>query len=191
MLLKHKVLRNMTDEQFSEFCVQKSDLKFERTSDRDIVIMPPAFPIYGDINSEISYQLAKWNKEMKLGRCFDSSTGFTLSNGAIRSSNASFIFNENWNKISKGDKKTFTKICPDFIIECVSNSNSLNYDFERMQEYLKSGCRLGWIIDPEKEQVYIFRPNSKTEIHEGFNSKISAQELLHGFNLDLSELITL
>lgn len=188
LLIKHRITDGMTDEEFYELCAQNRDLKFERTADRNIIVMSPTHTLSGDQNAEITYQLKKWNKSKKLGKVFDSSTGFKLPNSAVRSPDACFIFNERWNALSLENKKGFAKICPDFIIELMSDTDTLDYTSKKMQEYMSNGCLLGWIIDPQSQQVHVFRPNKEIEIITGFNQSIRAHELLPDFALDLAEL---
>lgn len=191
LLIKHKITDGMTDAEFYELCAQNRDLKFERTAERNIIVMSPTHTLSGHRNSEIDYQLRKWNKAKKLGKVFDSSTGFTLPNSAVRSPDACFIFNDRWNALSLEHKKGFAKICPDFIIELMSDTDTLGYTTEKMKEYMANGCRLGWIIDPQQKRVHIFRPMKDVEIFSGFNHSISAYELLPDFELDLTELETI
>lgn len=191
LLIKHKITDGMTDAEFYELCAQNRDLKFERTAERNIIVMSPTHTLSGHRNSEIDYQLRKWNKAKKLGKVFDSSTGFTLPNSAVRSPDACFIFNDRWNALSLEHKKGFAKICPDFIIELMSDTDTLGYTTEKMKEYMANGCRLGWIIDPQQKRVHIFRPMKDVEIFSGFNHSISAHELLPDFELDLTELETI
>lgn len=188
LLIKHRITDGMTDEEFYELCAQNRDLKFERTAERNIIVMSPTHTLSGNRNSEIDFQLRKWNKEKKLGKVFDSSTGFTLPNSAVRSPDACFIFNERWNALSPENKTGFARICPDFIIELMSDTDTLGYSSQKMLEYMSNGCKLGWIIDPQSQQVHIFRLSKETEILKGFNQFVSADELLPGFALDLAEL---
>jgi Uma2 family endonuclease len=188
LLIKHRITDGMTDEEFYELCAQNRDLKFERTAERNIIVMSPTHTFSGEQNAEITYQLRKWNKIKKLGKVFDSSTGFTLPNSAVRSPDACFIFNEQWSALSSENKKGFARICPDFIIELMSDTDTLEYTTKKMQEYMSNGCKLGWIIEPRQKQVHIFRFGKEIEILKDFNQSISADELLPGFALDLAEL---
>lgn len=190
LLIKHRVLEGMNEDEFYELCVQNRDLKFERNADRHILVMSPTSSLSGSFNSEIDYQLQRWNKEKKLGICFDSSAGFTLPNGAVRSPDASFIFLARWNNLSTKDKKGFARICPDFIIELMSETDTIQNITLKMEEYLINGCRLGWIIQPDEKRVHIFQPDRQVEIVQGFDRSVSASEVLPEFALDLRELRT-
>ncbi len=118
---------------------------------------------------------------------FDSSAGFRLPSGAVRSPDASFIFLTRWNSLSEEHKKGFAQICPDFIIELLSDSDSLQQTTLKIEEYLSNGCQLAWIIDPDKEMVLIFKPGESVITIEGFNQSVNA-DILPEFSLDLHEL---
>ena len=178
----------MTEEQFFRFCVQNHDLRIERDYKKQLFIMSPTGGTTGSRNFSISFQLGKWNEKYKLGYAFDSSTGFTLPNNAMRSPDAAWIEKSKWETLPEKEKESFAHICPDFIIELKSKSDSLKNLQEKMEEWLSNGCLLGWLIDFENEIVFIYRQNDSLEKINFFDKKISGEDVLHGFELDLSEL---
>jgi Uma2 family endonuclease len=190
LLIRHRVFEEMDDTEFFDLCQQNRDLRFERNPDGNIIVMSPASSVSGDLNSEIDYQLRKWNKEHQLGKCFDSSAGFTLPDNSVRSPDASFIFMDRWKALSTEQRKGFAHICPDFVIELKSESDAFAALAQKMQEYLVNGCCMGWLIDPDKEQVFIFLPGKNVSMIEGFHQSIGENSILPGFSLDLRELKT-
>lgn len=154
----------MTHEQFYEFCLANRDLRIERTASGDVVIMPPAFSDTGNRNSKISQQLANWADQDETGESFDSSAGFTLPNGATRSPDASWIKLERWNALIEEQKTSFAPICPDFVIELRSSSDTLTSLQDKMKEYIANGTLLGWLIDRKNRTVHVYRPNQEPEI---------------------------
>ena len=154
----------MTHEQFYEFCLANRDLRIERTASGEVVIMPPAFSDTGNRNFNIAAQLWNWTEEDGTGIGFDSSAGFTLPNGATRSPDASWIKLERWNALTEEQKASFAPICPDFVIELRSSSDTLTSLQEKMQEYIANGASLGWLADRENRTVYVYRPNQEPEI---------------------------
>jgi Uma2 family endonuclease len=185
--LKGKYLQNMTDDEFTEFCQENDELKIERLPDRQILVEEPTHFYTGERNSEIIYQLTKWNKEHKLGQCVDSNTGFFLTNGAMRSPDAAWTSNERLNSIDPSELKKFPHLCPDFIVELKSSSDSLKNLKAKMVEWVENGCALGWLIDPESETVYVYTRQSQSE-HREFGQSISGEPTLPGFHFILSEL---
>jgi Uma2 family endonuclease len=186
----------VTDEQFLEVCQKHGDLQFEQNVNGGLIIMSPTGGLTGDPfgiwlsparNADLTYQLKAWNRKYKLGKVFDSSTGFKLPNGASRSPDTSFITQEKWDNLTPQEKEKFLPLCPDFVVELRSNSDKLKKIQAKMQEYMKNGARLGWLIDPIREVVEIYRPNQETEILE-YPETVSGEDVLPDFVLDLSEI---
>jgi len=154
----------MTHEQFYEFCLANRDLRIERTASGEVVIMPPAFSDTGNRNFNLAVQLGSWADQDGTGFGFDSSAGFTLPNGATRSPDVSWIKLERWNGLTEEQKASFAPICPDFVIELRSSSDTLTSLQDKMQEYIANGVLLGWLIDRKNRTVYVYRPNQQPEI---------------------------
>lgn len=187
--LRGSVLERMNDEEFFSFCQENANIKFERDSHGQIIIMSPTAILSGDRNSEINFQLRAWNKKKKLGRIVDSDTGFYLKNKAMRNPDAAWISNEQYARLSEKEiKKSFAYICPDFIVELKSYSDNIESLKSKMKEWMENDCRLGWLIDVESECVYIYESNKPERIHQGFDQPLSGEPVLKGFELILSEL---
>ena len=176
-----------TDEQFFQLCQDNRDLRFERNSNGDILIMPPTGGKTSNRNSSINYQLYAWNLKNKLGVTFDSSGGFTLPNKADRSPDASWIPLEKWNNLTPQQRQKFLPLCPDFVIELRSPSDSLKTLQNKMKEYLENGTKLGWLINPKAKQVEIYRQGKEVEILDN-PTTLSGEDILPNFVLDLESI---
>ncbi len=174
----------LTDEQFFQLCQDNRDLRFERNSNGDIVIMPPTGGETGNRNSSITYQLYGWNYKNKLGVSFDSSTGFKLPNKADRSPDASWIPIEKWDNLTQEQRQKFLPLCPDFVIELRSPSDNLKTLQNKMKEYIENGTKLGWLINPQDKQVEVYRQGKKVEILDNPKT-LSGEDVLPNFVLDL------
>lgn len=141
-----KPVLELTDEQFFQLCQANRDLRFERTATGELIIMPPTGGETGNRNAGLTAQLWIWNEQNKLGIAFDSSTGFKLPNGADRSPDASWLRLERWNALTQEQQTKFIPLCPDFVVELLSPSDSLKVAQEKMREYIDNGVRLGWLI---------------------------------------------
>src|SRR6187402_3558255 len=179
---------HMTDDEFFYFCQDNDFLKFERTADKQILVMTPTGIETGLKNSDINFQLMLWNDKYQLGYVFDSSSGFTLPNSAVRSPDASWIAKDRYEALDKNDVKKFAHICPDFVIELLSEPDSLKDLKLKMQEWIDNGCKLGWLIDRTEEQVYIYKPDQEFLTIHGFDNILSGEEILKGFALELKRL---
>jgi Uma2 family endonuclease len=179
--------KKLSIEQFEKLCEQNRDLRFEMNDKGEISAMPPVHADTSEKNSEISYQLKAWSKKNLNGKVYESSGGFVLPNGAIRSPDASWVSKERLEKLSDKERQGFINICPDFVIELRSASDSLPKLKAKMLEYLENGAKLGWLIDPGKKKVYIYRQNQSVEVQEN-PSVLSGEDVLKHFSLDLSEI---
>ena len=180
-------LVQMTNEQFYEFCQANGDLRIERTANGEVIIMPPAFSDTGNRNFNIAAQLGYWTEQDGTGIGFDSSTGFTLPNGAMRSPDASWIELERWNALTDAQKASFAPICPSFVIQLRSLSDRLIKLQDKMQEYIDNGASLGWLIDRQNRKVYIYRTNREVEILENPEA-VTANPELPGFVLRMAKI---
>ena len=178
---------NLTDEQFFMLCQNNPDLRFERTAQGELIIMPPTGGITGDRNSDLNYQLRGWSRKSKLGKTFDSSTGFKLPNGANRSPDASWVKMERWNALTEDEKEKYIPLCPDFVVELMSSSDTLEKTRAKMKEYMDNGASLGWLINRKQKQIEISRHNQEAEILN-FPQTLSGEDVLPGFILDLTEI---
>jgi Uma2 family endonuclease len=184
VLQLHPVIK-MTDDQLYEFCQINKDIRIERNATGGIVIMSPTGSETDQRNFDIITQLGIWTKQNGTGVGFGSSAGFTLPNGALRSPDAAWIKKTRWEAILPEQRKKFAPICPEFVIELRSESDSLKTLKSKMDEYIENGTLLGWLIDRVNRKVYIYRPN--TMVKELNNpSTLSGEEILPGFVLDLS-----
>ncbi|MEH1806955.1 Uma2 family endonuclease [Nostoc sp.] len=184
--LKLKI--DLTDEQFFQMCQKNRDYRFERTASGELLIMPPTGSDTGNRNFDMVVELGIWNKQTKLGKGFDSSTGFTLPNGAERSPDVSWVKIERWNALTAEQQEKFAPICPDFVVELRSRTDSLKELQEKMQEYIENGTQLGWLIDRKNKRVEIYRPGKDVEILDN-PASLSGENVLPGFVLDLQQIM--
>lgn len=178
---------NMDDDVFFDFCQDNSHLTIERNADGTIIIMPPTGTISGEKNAEISIDLGIW-KRKNGGHTFDSSTGFTLENTAVRSPDASWMSDERYKSVEYVELKKFARVAPEFVVELMSETDSLKDLQEKMQEYLENGVLLGWLINPKTEEVFIYREDGTISKVVGFDNKLSGENILVDFEFDLSLL---
>jgi Uma2 family endonuclease len=178
------------DNEFYDFCQQNDSLKFERDYKGNIYIMPNTGGKTGKKNSLINRRVGNWNEILQLGEVFDSSMAFKLPTSAVRSSDIAWVSNQNWYVLSESEQEKFPPICPDFVIELMSEIDNLKNSKEKMQqEWMDNGCRLGWLIYPQKEQVYIYRENGEIQLITGFDKMLSGEDVLPDFELNLYELL--
>ncbi|MDH6061573.1 Uma2 family endonuclease [Chrysosporum bergii ANA360D] len=180
-------LIKLTPEQFYQLCLDNPDLKLERNAQGELIIMPPTGGETGRCNVNLIVQIALWNEQIQLGEVFDSSTGFTLPNGADRSPDVSWLEKSRWQALTKQQREKFLPLCPDFVIEIMSPSDNLLKIQEKMNEYRSNGCRLGWLINRKKEEVEIYRPEQLVEVLK-LPASLTGENVLPGFVINLQKI---
>jgi Uma2 family endonuclease len=178
----------VTQAQFEALVAANRDLRLERAANGELIVNLPTGGESGQRSFSITGQLARWLEEYEdLGAGFDSSTGFKLPNGADRSPDASWLSRERWESLTPQQRKGFVPLCPDFVIELRSESDSLSKLQAKMQEYIDNGARLGWLIDPQNRRVEVYRAGREIEVLEN-PSNLSGEDILPGFVLNLRRI---
>jgi len=174
----------LTEEQFFQLCANNRDLRLERNAKGELIIMPPTGGETGNRNARLTQQLMNWTDQDGTGIAFDSSTGFKLPNGANRSPDGAWIPLSRWQELTQKQKEKFIPLCPNFVIELRSPTDKLTDVQNKMQEYLDNGTELGWLINPQDQQVEIYRQNQGIEVLDQ-SDFLSGEEVLPNFQLDL------
>jgi Uma2 family endonuclease len=176
---------HLTDEQFYQLCQNNRELKFERTPKGKLIIMSPVGGESGNREAELIIDLGVWNRQTRLGYTFSSSTIFKLPNGADRAPDAAWIRRERWEALTPEQRRNFPPIAPDFVIELRSATDDLETLRQKMQEYMDAGVQLAWLINPQQQQVEIYRPGQDVEVRN-LPTELSGENVLPGFSLNLS-----
>lgn len=182
------VLKKLTEQEFFEFCKQQEDdVRLELTGAGDLIIMSPTGSASGNRGFKLTAALGEWVRRDGTGQGFDSSAGFRLPNGAMRSPDFSWVKKERWDALAKKQRERFAPLCPDFVVELRPRTDSLKMLRRKMEEYVACGAQLGWLIDPFRRKLYIYRP--QTEVEELNDPQtISGEPALPVLMLDLREI---
>ncbi len=179
----------LSDEQLEQICQRNPDWKFERTAIGELVVVALTGGETGRRNMKLAARLENWNEQAGLGVAFDSSTGFRLPSGAVRSPDAAWLSAERWDTLTPDQRKRWIPLCPDFAVELRSPSDELEDLRAKMQAYLENGMRLGWLLDPEEGGVEIYRAGQAIESFQAPLS-LSGEAVLVGFVLDLNGILS-
>ncbi|ACK66054.1 protein of unknown function DUF820 [Rippkaea orientalis PCC 8801] len=179
------IITKIDDKQFYQLCRYNPELKLEQNQKGQIIIMSPTGGETGKKNAELIIDFGIWNRQKKSGQIFDSSTCFKLPLGSNRSPDVAYIKQERWGKLTPEEREKFPPIAPDFVLELMSKTDSLKQVQEKMQEYMDNGVKLGWLINPEKKQVEIYRQGQEKEVLE-YPQTLSGEDILPEFILDLA-----
>ncbi|NEQ24226.1 MAG: Uma2 family endonuclease [Microcoleus sp. SIO2G3] len=187
IVLNLKPLIELNDDQFEQLCRNHRDLNFERTAKGELVIVSPVGSEGGSREAGLIGRLFVWNEQTRLGIVFSSSSGFRLPNGAIRSPDAAWVSIDRWENLTPDERKKFAPLCPDFAIELRSETDEITDLQQKMQEYLDNGLRLGWLINPQDQQVEIYRVGRSKQVCDR-PLKLNGEDVLPGFVLDISTI---
>lgn len=177
----------LTADRFEQLCQANPDMKFERTPAGELVIMSPTGGETGNRNIELAADFVIWNRRTQLGFLFDSSTCFHLPNGGDRSPDVAWVEKSRWLALTPEQRRKFPPICPDFVLELRSHTDNLKPLQLKMQEYLDSGVRLGWLLNPDEQQVEIYRPGHAVDVLSA-PASLSGETVLPGFTLQIDWL---
>jgi len=178
----------MGDDALYDLCAANPDLRIERTADGEILIMPPTGGETGLRNAQITAQLVIWANRDGTGVTFDSSAGFVLPNGAERAPDAAWVSKSRWNALTTEQRKNLVPLCPDFVVELLSPSDILDEQRAKLDEYMANGARLGWLIDPDRRQVHVYRAGRNVPDVLDDPSELRGDPELPGLILDLGAI---
>lgn len=181
-------MRSMTDDEFYYFCQENPDFKFERDTNGNIISMALTGGDTGRRNTDLVIEIGFWNRTRQAGIVFDSSTGFKLPNGANRSPDVAFVALDKWQALTPEERTKYPPLCPDFLVELMSETDYLREATDKMQEYMENGCRLAWLINPKTEEARVYRPDGSVRVVHGFDNTLSGEDVLPGFTFDLALL---
>ncbi len=185
--VKKRPVVEMDDERFHGFCAANRDLRIERDRHGNLITMAPAASSSGYGNTELVWHFKSWAKKRGLRGVFGESAGFKLPNGAIRAPDVAWVRPERLKGLTKKQWDEFAPLCPDFVLELRSPSDSLRVLREKMEEYMEQGAQLGWLLDPKTRRVSIYRPGEPVETLDD-PVTISGEPVLPGFTLNVREL---
>lgn len=177
----------MNDQEFFEFCQLNPELRIERTSGGDIIVMAPTGGKSGRRNARLIVAFGSWAEKDGSGQFFDSSTEFILPNGAGRAPDLSWVENKKWDALTEKQQEQFPPLCPNFVVELRLPTDRVEALSTKMEEYMANGAELGWLIDPFERKVHIFRPDSEREVLQN-PLQVSGEPLLKEFTLDVQIL---
>ncbi len=192
-------IANLSRSQFRQIASDNPDMKLERNKAGNLIVMAPTGGETGNWNSELNLEIGLWNRTNNIGKTFDSSTGFELPEGGDRSPDVAWITIDKWEALTQEERRGFLPLCPDFVIELMSRSDSWTQTQRlapvgfpdaksetrqaKMVEYMESGCRLGWLLDPKGKRAAIYRVGRSPELLTAPES-LSGEDVLPGFILD-------
>jgi Uma2 family endonuclease len=180
-------LTTLTPDRFWALSLTNRDVRLELTAAGKLIVMPPTGWEAGKRNANVTADLGIWNRQAQLGVVFDSSTGFILPNGAVRSPDAAWVKQDRMDALNP-KPEGFLPLAPDFAIELHSATDSARDIRGKMKEYRDNGVRLGWFLNPQAKEVEIYRIGQEVEVLKA-PARLSGEDVLAGFVLDLKGIL--
>lgn len=177
----------LSNADFEQIVRANPEWNFEQTAKGELVVVPPTGGTSGRKNSKLTAQLENWSSSNGLGEAFDSNTLFVLPSGAKRSPDASWVRGERWEALTQQQQDGYPPLCPDFVVELRSPTDSLEELQAKMREYMDNGARLGWLLDPQGRQVDIYRQGQQVEVLQA-PLTLAGVEVMPGFVLSLERI---
>jgi Uma2 family endonuclease len=174
----------VSEQEYLAFCRLNPDLRVERSSEGEIVIIPPPGGESSYRSLGVATQLSAWAAKDRSGKVFDSSAQYILPDSSRLSPDASWVSNKALQRFTPQQRKEFLRLCPEFLVEVLSPSDRLKTARQKMEQWIANGARLAWLIDGDRKTVYIYRPNHPAEILRGA-PELPGEGPVQGFNLDL------
>ncbi len=178
-----------SDDELYAFCLANPELRIERDEEGHILIMPPTGLESSFTNGDLQTEVSIWNRKTKSGRVSDSNGGYTLPDTSMRAPDVGWISKERLTKVLPEELKKFAHVCPDFVIEVRSESDSIKQLQDKMKKWLENGVRLGWLVDPQTQTTTIYRPNHQPE-DKPFTETLSGEDVLQGFTMNVADVLT-
>lgn len=179
---------HLSDEQFYQLCIHNPELAIEQNTQGILIVMPPVGGESGSQEIELGTDLVIWNRRTQLGKVFSSSTIFQLPIGSKRSPDAAWVELSRWQALTPEQRRRFPPIAPDFVMEVRSSTDNLETLRKKMQEYLASGVRLGWLFNPQDQQVEIYQPGQEAEVRL-LPTKLSGESVLPNFVMSVERFV--
>lgn len=156
-------LATLTDEEFFDFCQRNKELRIERDAEGDVTVMSPTGIDSSGSNTDLIIDFGIWSRKDGRGKLFESNAGFILPNGAIRAPDVAWVRFKKLDNFTRTEKKRFVPVVPDFVVELRSETDSISKLKEKMEEYIDNGVSVGWLIDPQNEEVWVYRADRAPE----------------------------
>lgn len=183
-------LDRFTDAELVDFCAANPELNVERDEHGTLLLdMSPTHLLTSSNNSELNTEFGIWNRKTKAGKVFDSSGGFFLNDKSMKAPDVAWIRRERWDALSRKEKQSFPYLAPDFVLELVSDSDSLNVVKLKMVKWLANGVRLAWLVSPDEKLTYIYRPGQSYPDVKRFSETLSGETVMPGFTTVLADIL--
>ncbi len=154
----------LTDDELQLFCESNDFMRVELEPNGDLTVMTTAGSDSGSLNGYLTMHIGIWSEADGRDRFFDSSSGFMLPDGSMRSPDSAWISYDRIAVLKASERRGFWRICPEFIVELVSESYSRSTVEDKMRMWIANGAQLAWLIDPYSCEAIVYRPGKSVQV---------------------------
>ena len=154
----------VSDEDLMRFSEQNRPFKIERNKEGELIVMTPVGFIGGTHEGYIAAALLLWAEQDGRGTAVPANVGFKLPDGSCLAPDAAWVAQTRLEALTPEQKIGYPPLCPDFIIEVRSQSDSRPSVETKMQLWLENGAKLAWLVDPIDANIAIYRPGQSSEL---------------------------
>ena len=172
----------MTNDELLVFSREHRLYRMERNAVGELEIMSPVNTQGGEWEAYVIVELGIWNRAQG-GHVYSSNAGFSLPDTSMRSPDASWISEAKWQALTAEQRRGYAAICPEFLVEIVSEADRRDKVEAKMALWIENGARLAWLIDPAEDEVIVYRPDTEPELlrRPGW---VEADSVVTGFRLE-------
>jgi Uma2 family endonuclease len=184
----------LNPEQFAQLCAANPEAVLELAADGSLIPMTPTGSETGSRSGELFFQIKSWARSSGGWMAFDSSTGFRLPDGSVRSPDASLVALERWRALSEEERQGFAPLCPDLVVELARSSDEgprgLAALRRKMTDYQANGARLGWLLIPAERAVEVWTARTAADPPQRLEgaTRLEGGEAFPGLVIDLAEI---
>jgi Uma2 family endonuclease len=183
---------SLTPDQFAAVCAANPEAVLELDADGTLIEMTPTGGSTSTRNTRLLMRLQLWADRQGGWKVFDSSGGFLLSDGSVRSPDASLVRQKRWLALSEAERDGFPPLCPDLVVELASPSDQPEPLRLKMASYISNGAQLGWLLLPRQRTVEVWSAEPSTQAARfsamSDASRLEAAAEFPGLVIDLEEI---
>ena len=177
----------LSDDEFFDFCMANSDLRIERNTKGEVIIVPPAGGESDHRSLDLGAQLLSWSRREKSGTAFGATVCFLLPDRSGLTPDAAWVSSSKMASLPKLTRRRFLPLVPDFVAEVMSPSDRLNDAREKMEQWIANGVGVAWLIDADNETVFAYRPGQPVTEHKAVE-RLEGEGPLRGFVADFEDI---
>ncbi len=152
----------------------------------ELRMMSPAGFEHGRVAGQIHGCLAEFVKSRGLGLVLSAETGYWIGHDpdTVRAPDVAFVAA---NRVPPSPALGFFEGAPDLTVEVLSPDDRPGEVVTKVQDWLRSGCKAVWVVDPATRTVVVHQP-AAPPVRLGPGDVLTGEDFLPGFHLRVAEI---